>query len=125
LLLIDDDPVLSRALEKALEDDGHDVTVAGGGQEGIDAFRASLEKGREAFDCVITDLGMPNVDGRQVAAAVRKASAATVVILLTGWGQGVESRNSPPANVACVLAKPPRLRDLRAAFLAHCVKESS
>jgi hypothetical protein len=39
------------------------------------------------FDVVITDLGMPYIDARQVAAAVKDALPGTGVILLTGWGQ--------------------------------------
>jgi YesN/AraC family two-component response regulator len=39
------------------------------------------------FDVVITDLGLPHVDGRRVAGAVKDASPDTAVILSTGWGQ--------------------------------------
>jgi CheY-like chemotaxis protein len=49
-----------------------------------------------------TDLGMPYVDGRQVAAAVKAASAATPVILLTGWGRGCwRSMRYRRTSIAC------------------------
>src|SRR5262249_10656463 len=69
LLVIDDDPILLQTLRNILENDGHAVTVATGGAEGIAAFREAMEAGRP-IAAVITDLGMPNVDGRKVAAAI-------------------------------------------------------
>ncbi len=114
ILVVDDDPVLRESLHDALQEEGHRVTVAGGGQEGIDAFQAA-QRGAEPFDVVLTDLGMPYVDGRQVAAAVRAMAARTPIILLTGWGQGIAAEREIP-EVTRVLGKPPRLRELRAAL---------
>ena len=68
------------------------------------------------FSIVITDLGMPYVDGRKVAASVKAASALTPVILLTGWGKRLLAENDIPAHVDRVLSKPPRLAELRAAL---------
>jgi PAS domain S-box-containing protein len=115
LLVIDDDPLLLESLQATLAYDGHDVTVAEGGQAGIDAFMAS-EKRPERFSVVITDLGMPTVDGRRVAAAIKSVSPATPVVLLTGWGHNLRADNDLPAHVDQVLAKPPKLADLRTAL---------
>jgi hypothetical protein len=38
------------------------------------------------------------------------------VILLTGWGYRLQSENEPPQHVDCVLSKPPKLQELRAAI---------
>jgi anti-sigma regulatory factor (Ser/Thr protein kinase) len=73
LLLVDDDPVLLKALSDALESDGHVVTIANGGGAGIEVFETS--QGGARFDAVFTDLGMPYVDGRRVAAAIKGLSA--------------------------------------------------
>jgi CheY-like chemotaxis protein len=62
---------------------------------------------------VITDLGMPNVDGRKVAAAIKADSPDTPIVLLTGWGQRLIDDDDAPAHVDRVLSKPPKLRDLR------------
>ena len=115
ILSVDDDPLLIKSLRDALEADGHAVVTANGGQEGIDAFRAA-EKRDEHFSVVITDLGMPYVDGRKVASAIKENSPSTPVILLTGWGQRLISEGDIPPNVDRVLNKPPKLRDLRAAL---------
>ena len=64
---------------------------------------------------MITDLGMPHVDGRKVAAAVKTLVAATPVIMLTGWGQRMLAEGDIPAHVDRVLSKPPRLQELRIA----------
>jgi signal transduction histidine kinase/ActR/RegA family two-component response regulator len=115
LLLVDDDPLVTQALQHALERDGHSIAVAEGGQEGIDACLAAQKRG-EPFDIVITDLGMPYVDGRKVAAAIRARLPRMPVILLTGWGQGLLSENEPPPGVDRVLSKPPKILELRRAL---------
>jgi len=117
ILVVDDDPVLLKSLEDILQADGHMLTVADGGEAGIQAFRIAHERG-SPFDIVITDLGMPYVDGRTVAATVKALNASTPVILLTGWGQRLDAEGDVPAHVDRVLSKPPKLRDLRAALVS-------
>ncbi len=107
ILVIDDDTLLSQSLSNALSSDGHEVTVADGGEAGIAAFQPGC------FDVVITDLGMPYVDGRQVAKAIRSASPTTPIIMLTGWGRALQAEGAPP-EVSRVLNKPPRLGEIRA-----------
>jgi PAS domain S-box-containing protein len=118
ILVVDDDPLIIRALCETLESDGHEVITANGGQEGIEAFRAAEGRGKP-FSIVITDLGMPRVDGRKVASFVKSASENIPVILLTGWGQRLMAEGDVPPHVDRVLNKPPKLRDLREA-LALC-----
>jgi signal transduction histidine kinase/CheY-like chemotaxis protein len=115
ILSVDDDPLLIKSLRDALEADGHAVVTASGGQEGIDAFRAAEERD-EHFAVVITDLGMPYVDGRKVASAIKNDSPSTPVILLTGWGQRLVAEGDIPPHVDRVLNKPPKLKELRAAL---------
>jgi CheY-like chemotaxis protein len=115
ILIVDDDPLMLRSLRDTLELDGHVVVSASDGQAGIDAFLAGHAPGG-AFDVVITDLGMPYVDGRQVAAAVKKRDGAVPVILLTGWGQRLMADGETPLHVDQVLSKPPKLQEVRAAL---------
>jgi CheY-like chemotaxis protein len=115
ILLVDDDPVLIKSLEDVLTSDGHYVTTASGGELGIEAFVAAA-RANTPFCVVITDLGMPHVDGRRVAAAVKAASASTPVIMLTGWGHRLIAENDIPPHVDRVLSKPPRMNDLRGAL---------
>ena len=123
ILIIDDDPLLIKSLRDALETDGHIVTPANGGLAGIEIFQHAKENG-ELFDVVITDLGMPNVDGRRVATAIKQASQSTPVIMLTGWGQRLNTEGDMPQHVDRVLSKPPKLKELREA-LAQCVRQNN
>ncbi|MDD5262643.1 MAG: CHASE sensor domain-containing protein [Methylacidiphilales bacterium] len=119
LLITDDDPLIIKSLRDTLEMDGHVIVTANGGREGIEAFRKAWEA-QEPFSAIITDLGMPYVDGRQVAAAIKGISPLTPVILLTGWGQRLAAEGDIPPHVDRVLNKPPKLRELREA-LAECL----
>jgi len=114
ILLVDDDPMLLKSLRDILESDGHQVYTAVGGQAGIDEFLAAHARA-EPLAAVITDLGMPNVDGRAVASVVKAAAPTTPVLLLTGWGHGLQG-DQMPEYVDRVLSKPPRLAELRAAL---------
>jgi CheY-like chemotaxis protein len=115
VLLIDDDPSLVEALRTALIDEGHKVSAATGGQSGIDTFRAARGSGLP-FDIVITDLSMPDVDGRQVVANLRSISPDTPIILLTGWRHQLKDGAERSLQVDRLLGKPPRIRELRMAL---------
>ena len=67
----------------------------------------------QPYDVVITDLGMPYLDGRQVAKTLKHESPGTPVILLTGWGAFMKADGELPAQIDGVLSKPPRSRELR------------
>jgi PAS domain S-box-containing protein len=120
ILIVDDDPLVLKSLRDALELDGHSVTTADGGQAGIDAFLAARAQGNP-FPVVITDLGMPYVDGRKVSSAVKTAAPGTILLMLTGWGQRLVADGDIPTHVDRVLSKPPKLSELREA-LAQCLE---
>jgi PAS domain S-box-containing protein len=115
ILLVDDDPLVLEACKSVLQTDGHAVVTAEGGAAGIDAFRQACA-GPQKFDLVVTDLGMPHVDGRQVAAAVKAVEPTRPVIMLTGWGHRLRTEDEIPEFVDRVLGKPPKLQDLRIAL---------
>jgi nitrogen-specific signal transduction histidine kinase/ActR/RegA family two-component response regulator len=112
ILCIDDEPLLRELLKEILESDGHKVAVADGGQAGIEAFRSARDT-EVPFHVVITDLGMPYVDGRQVATTLKREAPGTPVIMLTGWGTMMKADGDVPAQVDAVLSKPPRMNELR------------
>jgi len=94
------------------EREGHHVSVADGGQSGVDEFRAAVGRHRP-FDVVLTDLGMPYFDGRQVVKAIKAESPATPIIMLTGWGSFMKEDGDMPDEVSGILTKPPRSNELR------------
>lgn len=119
ILIVDDDPQVSAAMHEFLQSDGHRVIRAAGGQAAIDAF-AAAHSSDEEFDAVITALGMPGVDGRRVAAAIKAVSPLTPVIMLTDRTHQALARDIP-RHVDRILHKPPAPADLRRVLqeLAH------
>jgi signal transduction histidine kinase/CheY-like chemotaxis protein/uncharacterized membrane protein affecting hemolysin expression len=115
ILCIDDEPLLRELVKEMLERDGHHVESSDNGQSGLDRFRLARERGRP-FDVVITDLGMPYLDGRQVAKTIKQESPETPIVMLTGWGALLKEEGSAPEQVDVVVTKPPRSRELRAAL---------
>jgi signal transduction histidine kinase/CheY-like chemotaxis protein len=99
ILLVDDDPRLLTVLSDTLESYGHAVTVAAKGKEAVEVFDPSLH------DVVITDLGMPRMNGWEVAERIKAKSPETPVFLLTGWGESVAAHEGSQ-YVDRVIAKP-------------------
>ena len=111
ILCIDDEPELRELMRDVLEVHHHKVTVAPGGREGLEMFRSNL-RGREPYEIVITDLGMPDLDGHHVARAIKAASPRTPVVMLTGWGAMMKAEGDTAPEVDALLSKPPRIQEL-------------
>jgi len=117
ILCIDDEPLLRELLQQLLTFCQHEIDTADGGQSGLETFFAARRNGRP-FDMVITDLGMPYVDGRQVAEEIKKACPKTGVIMLTGWGPMLDgSTEKQSSKVDALVSKPPRLEELNQTVL--------
>jgi signal transduction histidine kinase/ActR/RegA family two-component response regulator len=119
ILCIDDDPELRQLMRDVLEVHHHKVTVAQGGMEGLEMFRSNL-RGHDAFEIVITDLGMPEMDGHHVARAIKAESPQTPIIMLTGWGAMMQAEGETAPEVDAVLSKPPRIQDLNDVLYRIC-----
>ncbi len=101
VLVVDDEIDLVAVMRDALTREGHTVTTATGGQEGIQQFRQGT------FDAVLTDLGMPDVSGWEVARVVRKEGGRKVVLgLVTGWGATVSDEVMDAYGIDFVVSKP-------------------
>lgn len=121
ILIIDDDPMVARTLKNVLEADSHIVTMADGGRIGIETFSNAVTS-KEPFDLVISDLGMPYIDGRAVAKSIKGLSPTIPFILLTGWGQRLGSDIDQSPHIDFVLGKPPKVRELREVLLRFAPK---
>ncbi len=100
ILLADDDPEVAEVLELMLGQLGHRVTVASSGQEALTAFSPG------DYDMVITDLGMPDISGRDVARAIKDIEPQIPVLLVTGWGVQLDPREMKEMGIDGVIAKP-------------------
>ncbi|MGQ9726930.1 MAG: ATP-binding protein [Candidatus Fervidibacter sp.] len=85
LLVIDDEPSVRETLALMLRKGGHVVATAADGEEGLELLQAAQLQGNP-FNAVITDLGMPKLDGLSVARKIKALAPETPVILLSGWG---------------------------------------
>jgi DNA-binding response OmpR family regulator len=115
VLLVDDDPLILDSIAEVLSFDGHDVAVASDGQVALHCFSAALDTA-SPFEVVVTDLGMPRVNGIQLANQVRALSGSVRIILLTGWGERAREERDYPATVNHLLGKPVPIDELRAAL---------
>jgi CheY-like chemotaxis protein len=89
----------------------HRVTVASSGKHGLELFRAaSLEN--HPYEVVITDLGMPDMDGQCVARTIKTESPKTPVIMMTGWGTVMVDNEETAPPVDAVVGKPPCMQEL-------------
>jgi signal transduction histidine kinase/ActR/RegA family two-component response regulator len=111
ILCIDDEPGVREVLHDCLQHDHHKVSLAPGGREGVEMFRSSL-RGGHPFEMVITDLGMPGMDGYHVARAIKEESPQTPILLLTGWGTMIKADGESAPEVDAVLNKPARMQEL-------------
>ncbi|WP_210493473.1 response regulator transcription factor [Patulibacter sp. SYSU D01012] len=108
VLVVDDEPALVTALERALRLDGHEVRVATDGEEALDRLA------RTTPDLVILDVMMPRMDGLEVCRRLRAAGDRVPVLMLTAR-DGVDDRvDGLDAGADDYLTKPFALRELRA-----------
>ncbi len=108
VLVVDDQPRLAALLQEVLERDGHMVDSALGG-------RAALERlGEHAYDLVICDLQMPDIDGAVVYRAVERLSPPRpAVLLMTGYADSSAYGDFLQTTPAVVLNKPVGVDALR------------
>ncbi len=110
LLLVDDEPQMLRTSKMMLEVEGHRVTAVPSGAAALDALAA------RRFDAVLTDLGMPEMNGLQLAERIRARGLTLPILLITGWGLELETERVQEAGITDVLPKPFDGDQLRAAL---------
>lgn len=105
ILLVDDDANVLTALTDILKDVGHQIEFANSGAHAIEIFTMANQR-LQPFDAVITDLGMPGMDGRELSTLIKTMRPETPVIMLTGWGQQMKLPDSELPHVDALFSKP-------------------
>ncbi|HWS56867.1 MAG TPA: ATP-binding protein [Pyrinomonadaceae bacterium] len=100
ILVVDDEEPVRELLRDILEDEGVEVTLAASGAEAL----ARFEAGR--FDAVLTDLGMPGMNGWELLRLVSELDQQVPLAVITGWGELVSTHEEKAARVEWVLTKP-------------------
>jgi CheY-like chemotaxis protein len=102
ILVVDDNVDAAQSLERLLRTDGHSVSTVYTGSAAVHAA-ATFEP-----DVVLLDIGLPDVDGYEVARQIRSSAAGKEVILIavTGWGQPEDRQRALEAGFHHHLTKP-------------------
>jgi len=112
VLVVDDEPAVRRALERALRLEAYDVELAADGEEALDALA------RLPADAVILDVLMPRLDGLEVCRRMRKAGDHTPILMLTARDAIDDRVEGLEAGADDYLVKPFALRELQARLRA-------
>ena len=108
VLYIDDDPRLRSVVADMLRRFGQKVDLADGGARGLELLETN------DYDLVITDWGMPGMDGYAVTGKIKALRPELPVAMLTGWGPpGPAGSMKSGDNPDYILPKPPRLNEIR------------
>lgn len=110
VLCIDDEPNVRTLVADCLGG-AYQIETAATGKAGLEMFRAGLQA-HQPYDVVITDLGMPEVDGHQVAREIKSDSPDTPVIMLTGWGTMMKQDGEVAGHADAIVGKPPSMKEL-------------
>lgn len=119
LLCVDDEPDIRNVLQDCLGGFHHQVTLASSGAEGLALFKAALH-GNQPYQAVITDLGMPEMDGKQLAQSIKAESPTTPIIMMTGWGSMMKADGETTPWVDALIGKPVRLLELNNLLVKLC-----
>jgi CheY-like chemotaxis protein len=102
ILLVDDEPALTFALQKLLVRLNYQVATSNSPREAIGWF----QKDSARFDVVITDLSMPEINGLEVARQLRTLRPDLPIILASGFSAEISRENLHAAGISELLDKP-------------------
>jgi DNA-binding NtrC family response regulator len=110
ILVLDDEKIVGERLKASLEKEGHTLEIF------INPVAALKRIKEKAFDVVVTDIRMDDVDGIQVLEEVRKQSQKTKVIMITGYATLEIARESLTKGAFDFIAKPFKLKEISGAI---------
>jgi len=109
ILVAEDEPLVAHTLRTVLAVDGHFVETAEDGKQALAMFEGGT------YDLVITDFKMANMDGLELAEAIKTRSPSTPIILVTAYAEAIKSTGGNVSNVDIVLSKPWSVMELQGA----------
>jgi two-component system response regulator MprA len=112
ILVVDDEPAVRRALERALQLESYDVELAADGREALDVLA------ERAPDAIILDVSMPGIDGLEVCRRLRAVGDRTPILMLTARDAIDDRVKGLDVGADDYLVKPFALRELQARLRA-------
>jgi DNA-binding NtrC family response regulator len=100
ILVVDDEPVVTKSCRRILAEKGYQVDTVESGQEGL---QRALD---EHFDLVMTDLKMPDLDGMELVRTLRKERPETAIVIITGYGSIPSAIEATKLGVFDYIQKP-------------------
>jgi len=100
ILVVDDDPVVGKSIDRVLTSKGYAVITAENGEEAL------LKLNNEHYDVVFTDIRMPGISGLEVAERVKASQPWLPVVIVTGYATGSNEERAAAAGVSGFLRKP-------------------
>jgi DNA-binding response OmpR family regulator len=107
ILIVEDEADVRDVLNEMLEIFGHKVTVV---SDGLEALKIALA---QKFDIIITDLGIPGMNGLDLVKGIRKEKISTPILIITGVIFENSDRELKEIQPCRVLMKPFRIEDLK------------
>lgn len=112
VLIVDDDPRMTKTLKDILAGKGYEADVAHAGHE-------ALEKMAEThFDCLLSDIKMPGINGVELFRAIKKTRSDLPVVLMTAYTHDDLVKDGLEEGAIAVLAKPLNINALLGFFAA-------
>lgn len=100
VLVVDDDPVVARSIDRVLTGKGYAVITASDGPEALEKLA------HEKYDAVFTDIRMPGMDGFEVAKRIKATQPWLPVVIVTGYGSPESKARAKELGIAGFLHKP-------------------
>jgi two-component system cell cycle response regulator CpdR len=111
ILIAEDDDAVRSLIVRALDEDGHDLTVTADGATALDA----LNRHNGDFDLLLIDVKMPVMDGIALALAAGRDHPEVAIMLMTGFADQRERAHGLDALVHDVIAKPFSIEQIKGA----------
>ena len=112
VLIVDDEPAVRAALDRALRLDRYEIELAGDGRDALDRLAETR------YDAVVLDVMMPGIDGLEVCRRLREAGDRTPVLMLTARDAVDDRVAGLDAGADDYLVKPFALKELKARLRA-------
>lgn len=100
VLVIDDDPVIGKSIDRVLASKGYAVITAADGAQALEKLAG------EDYDVVYTDIRMPGMDGVEVARQIKATRPWLPVVIVTGYGSQASEEEARAVGVSAFLHKP-------------------
>jgi len=119
ILAAEDEPINRTLLEETLMEDGARVVVVSNGREAVERL---IQDGGSAYDIVLLDIQMPEMDGYEAARRIRALAPDLPIIAQTAHAFGEEKEKCLAAGMCAHIAKPINPQELQAVILKHAIR---